>query len=104
LQSTLKLNVERVLVRAKLTTPGEKKPKPIVTFHGLRHTAAARAFARGVPLLTISRQLGHANPAITAKIYAHLHSDAQLDEFADAMTAENLREHLREASAIEETA
>ena len=69
---------------------------PLVTFHGLRHTAAARAFARGVPLLTISRQLGHASPAITARVYAHLHSDSQLDAFADAMDSSTLRETLRE--------
>jgi integrase len=90
--------------RVSLTTDAPILRKPIVTFHGLRHTAAARAFARGVPLLTISRQLGHANPAITAKIYAHLHSDTQLDEFADAMTAEKLRAGLREHEAAEETA
>jgi integrase len=38
--------LERVLVRAKLTTPGEKKPRPIVTFHGLRHTAGLRLATR----------------------------------------------------------
>lgn len=74
--------LERVLHRARLVT---REGEPVVTFHGLRHTAAALAFARGVPLLTISRQLGHASPAITARIYAHLYADSQLDAFADAM-------------------
>jgi integrase len=83
----------RVLKRAKL-------PAGVVTIHGLRHTAAARAFARGVPLLTISRQLGHATPAVTARVYAHLASDGQLDAFADAMEAPALRDTLREAETV----
>lgn len=36
----------------------------------------------GVPLLVVSRQLGHANPSITATIYAHLLGDSQFDEAA----------------------
>jgi len=38
----------------------------------------------GVPLLVVSRQLGHASPQITATIYAHLASDEQLDAVAQA--------------------
>jgi integrase len=50
-----------------------------VNFHGLRHTAASIAFARGVPLIAISRQLGYASVAD-----AHLIDDRQLDAFAEA--------------------
>lgn len=56
----------------------------IVTFHGLRHTAASIMLGRGVPLLVVSRQLGHANPHITATVYAHLLADEQLDAAAAA--------------------
>jgi integrase len=56
----------------------------VVTFHGLRHTAASIMLARGVPMIVVSRQLGHANPQVTASIYAHLLSDAQLDLAAAA--------------------
>lgn len=87
----------RVLKRAKLESDA-------VTMHGLRHTAAARAFARGVPLLTISCQLGHASPAVTARVYAHLASDGQLDACADAMAAPALRDALRERDPAPETA
>lgn len=93
--------LERVLRRARLVT---RQDEPAVTFHGLRHTAAALAFARGVPLLTISRQLGHASPAITARIYAHLYADSQLDAFADAMSDSTLRDTLREIEAAEDSA
>ncbi len=55
---------------------------PIVSFHGLRHTAASIMLSEGVPLTIVSRQLGHANPNITATIYAHLLGDEELDRAA----------------------
>jgi integrase len=98
--------LERVLIRSGLATPRPEplEPKPFITFHGLRHTAAALAFGRGVPLLVVSRQLGHASPAVTAKVYAHLHSDSQLDEFAAAFGDTGLRERLREHEDVDDVA
>jgi integrase len=58
--------------------------KPLVTFHGLRHTAASIMLSRDVPLIVVSRQLGHANPHITATIYARLLSGSELDLAARA--------------------
>jgi integrase len=43
-----------------------------VTFHVLRHTFASILIARGHDPVFVSRQLGHANAAITLKVYAHL--------------------------------
>jgi integrase len=44
---------------------------PIRTrFYDLRHTAATLLLAEGVPLVTVSKILGHSSPAITATIYA----------------------------------
>lgn len=40
-------------------------------FHALRHTHASQLLAAGVPITEVSRRLGHANPAITLKIYSH---------------------------------
>jgi integrase len=55
--------------------------------------------AAGVPLIVVSRQLGHANPHITATIYAHLLGDQELDLAARAFdpppATETLRETLR---------
>ena len=45
---------------------------PDVTFHGLRHTHASQLIAAKVDIVTISKRLGHANPAITLKVYAHM--------------------------------
>lgn len=41
------------------------------TFHSLRHTHASWLIASGVDLVTISERLGHADPSVTAKVYAH---------------------------------
>ena len=39
--------------------------------HDLRHFAATRLLAAGVPVRTVSGRLGHANPATTLTVYAH---------------------------------
>ena len=44
---------------------------PAMRFHDLRHTAATLMLADGVPLVTVSKILGHASAAITAMISAH---------------------------------
>ena len=42
-----------------------------VRLHDLRHTVASQAVAKGVPLPTIARMLGHAQPTMTLR-YAHV--------------------------------
>ena len=42
-----------------------------IRFHDLRHTFASLLLARGAPITYVSSQLGHANPHITMKVYAH---------------------------------
>lgn len=42
-----------------------------VHFHSLRHLYASRLLAAGVALPTVSRLLGHSNPVVTARVYAH---------------------------------
>ena len=41
-------------------------------FHELRHFAATTLIAGGVDLVTVAGRLGHADPSITAKVYAHV--------------------------------
>lgn len=63
-------------------TPGGLRPRfarlvklagvPRLTPHGLRHTHATLLLAAGVPLHVVSRRLGHANEAFTARVYAHV--------------------------------
>ena len=40
-------------------------------FHSLRHTFATRALECGMDIKTLSEILGHKNPTITLKRYAH---------------------------------
>lgn len=50
-----------------------------IRFHDLRHTAASIMLNRNIPVLTVSRILGHSKPSITLDIYGHLISGAQLE-------------------------
>ena len=43
-----------------------------ITFHALRHTHASILLSKGIQLLTVSKRLGHADPNITLKTYAHI--------------------------------
>lgn len=45
------------------------------TFHALRHSHASTALAAGLPILELSRHLGHATTAETTDTYGHLLPD-----------------------------
>ena len=49
---------------------------PQVSFHSLRHTHASMLLRAGVPVLTVSRRLGHSTASMTLDVYAHLLPDA----------------------------
>ena len=42
-----------------------------IRLHDLRHFAATRMMAAGVPIRRVSGRLGHANPSTTLGVYAH---------------------------------
>jgi integrase len=50
----------------------ERIGMPEITFHSLRHAHASQLIASGVDIVTISKRLGHSNPAITLRVYGHL--------------------------------
>jgi len=43
-----------------------------VTLHALRHTHVSQLIAAGADVVTVSRRIGHGNPAITLSVYSHL--------------------------------
>jgi integrase len=57
-----------------------------VRLHDLRHFAATRLLAAGVPVRTVSGRLGHANAATTLGVYAHFVEESDR-EAADALGA-----------------
>jgi integrase len=50
--------------RAKIT--------PAISFHGLRHSWASLAVMAGVPLMIVSKNLGHSDTKMVEKHYGHL--------------------------------
>lgn len=44
---------------------------PDMRFHDLRHTAATLMLINGIPLIIVSRRLGHSKPSVTLDIYGH---------------------------------
>jgi integrase len=47
-----------------------------ISLHSLRHAHASQLLSEGVPIPTVSKRLGHANPTITLKLYSRaLESD-----------------------------
>lgn len=43
-----------------------------IRFHDLRHTAASLMLNHGIPVLVVSKVLGHSKPSTTLDYYGHL--------------------------------
>jgi integrase len=54
----------------------------MIRLHDLRHTAATLLLANGVPLVTVSKILGHSSPSVTAQIYAHALDESKAEAIA----------------------
>ena len=61
---------------------------PPITLHGLRHSFASVANAKGVTLYDIGKVLGHSTPSTTGKIYTHLF-DKNHQELLEKLWNEN---------------
>jgi integrase len=55
---------------------------PPIRFHDLGHTAALILLNQGIPVITVSRRLGHARASITLDVCGHLIPTLQ-DEVAE---------------------
>ena len=62
--------------RAAVTAAGLTGPGRL-SLHSLRHTFASLLIAKGLDVVFVSRQLGHASPATTLGVYAHLFDQVQ---------------------------
>ena len=49
----------------------KKAGLPDIRFHDLRHTAATLMLMNGIPIIVVSRRLGHSKPSVTLDIYSH---------------------------------
>ena len=83
----------------RIWAPAIKKAglPPDTTFHDLRHSFASTALAAGVPVLEVSRWLGHASITETTDTYGHLLPEANrrtreaLDQAWSALTRSTRR-------------
>ena len=86
--------LERACERAGLVANPDRgedeRAIPLVSPHRLRHSAASVMIREGVPWTVVSAQLGHADPAITARIYAHLLDERDLDLAAAVFDTETV--------------
>ena len=57
------------------------KPLAAARLHDLRHVHATTLLRAGVPVHVVAARLGHADPSITLRVYAHVISE-QLAEAA----------------------
>ena len=60
----------------------QDEPLPHARLHDLRHVHATTLLLAGVPVHVVAARLGHADPSITLRVYAHVISN-QLTEAAD---------------------
>jgi integrase len=83
----------RDLVKLYNASPDEdapQEPLPFARLHDLRHIHATTLLLAGVPVHVVAARLGHADPAITLRVYAHVIRTAEAsaaDVFAKAMEA-----------------
>jgi integrase len=81
------------LIRAHNEPENGPRPKdqlPHARLHDLRHIHATTLLLSGVPVHVVAARLGHADPAITLRVYAHLIRTAEpaaADIFAQAVKA-----------------
>jgi integrase len=69
--------------------PAPKDQLPRARLHDLRHLHATTLLLSGVPVHVVAARLGHADPAITLRVYAHVIRTAEAaaaDIFAQAVT------------------
>ena len=48
------------------------QPLPAARLHDLRHVHATTLLRAGVPVHVVAARLGHADPSITLRVYAHV--------------------------------
>jgi integrase len=74
--------------------PRQKDQLPHARLHDLRHLHATTLLLSGVPVHVVAARLGHADPAITLRVYAHVIRSAEAaaaDIFAQAVNTARRR-------------
>ena len=72
-RDVVRRGLDKAASKAGLNPPGVAK----LRFHDLRRTYASLLISEGLNVVFVSRQLGHASPDITLRVYAHLFDQAE---------------------------
>lgn len=81
---------------------------PDIRFHDLRHTAASLMLNHGIPVIIVSRRLGHSKVSITLDIYGHLIQEMQneaaelIDELMNPIKVELIAPQLHHPAEMSE--
>lgn len=81
------LMTKLIIQHNKAVTP-PAKPLPHAWLHDLRHLHATTLLLAGVPVHVVAARLGHADPAVTLRVYSHVlreHAAGVGDIFAQAV-------------------
>ena len=62
---------------ARRSHPAEPLPRPehqlpLIRLHDLRHLHATLLLLEGVPVHVVANRLGHSDPVVTLRVYAHV--------------------------------
>ncbi|WP_268249344.1 tyrosine-type recombinase/integrase [Planobispora rosea] len=73
----------------RVQAPSE--PLPYARLDDLRHIHATTLLLAGIPVHVVASRLGHADPAITLRVYAHVirSAEAAADVFTKALRNES---------------
>jgi len=74
---------------------------PEMTPHGLRHLHASLLLSNHVPVPLVAKQLGHANPGVTMRIYAHVVGSSEVVSRAIEEVLPNAQEGPKTARAFQ---
>ena len=69
-------------MRRTIATMNEGHSTPVlppIRLHDLRHIHATLLLQAGIPVHVVAAQLGHADPAITLRVYAHVLRDQAIE-------------------------
>ena len=69
--STPRRKMQRIIDCYNKSRKPEKPELPNIRFHDLRHTSASILVASGLDLKSIASRIGHSDPSVTLKVYAH---------------------------------
>jgi integrase len=65
------------VIRRGLHKAAEGLADPRPRFHDLRHTFASLLIGQGADVVYVSRVMGHGDPAVTLRVYAHLWAERE---------------------------